>query len=94
MPNRLLNKVAQHLSVSSYSQLALVLDCDPALICRVHRRQVQVSSWLMVRIMDRTGWTITYVRELAGMEIENPVTLLAKVARCLPRGRVSVEVAA
>jgi hypothetical protein len=75
-PNRLLNKVMECLDVENASQLAHLLECDPAIITRVSHRQRPISPGLMVQIMDRTGWHIQTVRELAGMPFDGPTRLI------------------
>lgn len=66
-PNRLLNKAAEFFGVETDAELARVLEFHQAILTRTRNRKAPVNSFLMVRIMDRTNWTIQYVRELAGM---------------------------
>lgn len=76
-PNRLFDKAAELLQVKNDATLALVLECDQALLCRIRRRKSPLSAWLMIQIMDRTGWHIKYVRELAGIPYDGVSKLVA-----------------
>jgi hypothetical protein len=72
-PGRLLNHTAAHLRCPCDAQLAHALELNNAILTRVRKRQNPVSDTLIVRIMDRTGWSIQYVRELMGVPFEGIV---------------------
>jgi plasmid maintenance system antidote protein VapI len=64
-PNYLLNKVSEKLGCDMDKQLARRLDCNHSTICRLRTGQLQISSNLLIKIYDATGWSIEYIRELA-----------------------------
>jgi hypothetical protein len=67
-PARLLNHAAALLKARSDNHLSEMLEFDHGQLSRIKRKQdCVVTAGLMVNIMDRTGWTIAHVRELAGM---------------------------
>jgi hypothetical protein len=72
-PGRLLDEAAFVLRAPNRAALALALEVDPALVSRVGRRKSPLTEHVMVQIMDRTAWSIQYVRELAGMPYEGDV---------------------
>jgi hypothetical protein len=80
-PNRLLDRTAEMLHIETDARLALVLECDASLICHIRARRYAISAWLMVQIMDRTGWHITYVRELAGLPYDGVAKLVMVAQR-------------
>lgn len=80
-PVRLLNEAAALLHAKNDAQLAHILECHHALLTRVrHRRQV-VTPFIMVQIMDRTGWHIQDVRKLAGMPYDGAAKLVMLAQR-------------
>lgn len=80
-PGKLLNAAAFLLGVTSDRALSRELECNEALICRVRNRKQVVSHYLMCQIMDRTGWHIREVRELAGMPFDGPAKLVVPAQR-------------
>jgi hypothetical protein len=78
-PNRLLNHAAELLGARNDARLALILEVDCAYISRIRSRKEGIGPGLMVRIMDRTGWHIQHLRELAGMPFDG-VTKLVDLA--------------
>ena len=66
-PGKVLDHVAWELWVPNDQRLAHALEFHPAVICRIRNRLAPIGDRVMVRIMDRTTWTIRYLRELAGM---------------------------
>lgn len=69
-PSRLINETAWQLGCRNYHSLAFALEMDPAQLCRVRKRTEIVSNKMMIAIADRTGWSIHYIRSLAGMPFE------------------------
>lgn len=74
-PHKLLTAAMIALKARSAHDLARKLEVDAAVMTRVRKRQVRISERLMVGIMDRTGWTIKHVRELAGMPFDGGAIL-------------------
>lgn len=72
-PGRLLDEVAFVLRADSGAALALLLEVDPAQISRTLNRKAPASDALLVRIMDRTGWRLEYLRELMGVPYDGIV---------------------
>lgn len=72
-PERLLEEAMFVLRAPDRTTLARLLEVDPALICRIWNRKSHISELVMVRIMDRTDWSIRYVRELVGMPYDGMV---------------------
>lgn len=72
-PVKLLDEAKWVLRARNRSQLARVLEIDEAIICRVWNLKVPISDHLMVQIADRTGWSIQYVRQLAGTPYDGAV---------------------
>ena len=66
-PHMLINYAAAFLGAKSDGDLAKILPYDEGSLHRVRHRKVLVSANFMVAIMDRTGWSLAYVRELAGL---------------------------
>jgi hypothetical protein len=66
-PGRLIDAAKDALGAPNDNQLSFVLQVDGGQLHRIRYRKNAVSPGLMVAIMDRTGWPITKVRELAGM---------------------------
>ena len=75
-PNKLLNETMQLLGCKTDARLALILECDQAVISRVRSRKDPIRAWLMVQIMDRTGWHIQEVRQMAGIPFDGPTKLV------------------
>jgi hypothetical protein len=69
-PRRLLEELMWVLHAPRREQLARALDLDTGLISRIWNHKAPLTYGVFVRIMDRTGWSIAYVRELAGMPFE------------------------
>jgi hypothetical protein len=87
-PEKLLDEVAFVMQAPNRNQVARNLDLDPALLCRIVKRQAPLTALVMVRIMDRTGWGIRYVRELAGIPYDG-IVYPPRVRRIEPvKGRV------
>jgi hypothetical protein len=66
-PRKLLEEVMWVLHAPRCAQLAPALDLDTGLISRIWNRKAPLTYGVFVQIMDRTGWGIAYVRQLAGM---------------------------
>ncbi len=66
-PRKLLNHVASHLKATSDCDLAGRLDYDHGALNRVSHKKAIISYMLLITILDHTGWSLAYVRELAGM---------------------------
>lgn len=77
-PGKLLDAAARKLGVPNDSQLAIALGIGQAAICRTRKRTLVVSDTLMVRILDRTDWTIRQVRELAGIPFDGEVVRIER----------------
>lgn len=80
-PNLLLDRAAEMLGCKNDHRLALVLECDSALICRIRARTAPITAYLMVQIMDRTGWHVQDVRRLAGIPYDGPAKLVMVAQR-------------
>lgn len=80
-PVKLLNETAHLLRAKNDATLALMLECDHALLTRVRKRKYVVTPYLMVQIMDRTGWHIQDVRRLAGMPYDGAAKLVMLAQR-------------
>lgn len=72
-PEKLIDEVAFVMRAANQNQVARNLELDPALICRIVKRKYPLTALVMVRIMDRTGWGIAYVRQLAGLPYDGMV---------------------
>jgi hypothetical protein len=83
-PVRLLNEAAFALQANSMYQLARVLEMDNGQLSRVRNRKEAVSDRLMVQIMDRTGWHIQKLREIAGMPYDGMRSLVV-ISQAPPR---------
>jgi len=70
-PNRLFEKVAECLGAGTDAELARVLNCAQAQLSRMRKRKDPISAAMMVKVMDRTDWTVKQVRALAGMPVED-----------------------
>jgi hypothetical protein len=75
-PSRLINTTARHLGCANLFCLSFVIGIHGSQLGRIYKRQRPVSSNLMVAISDHTGWTIKYIRELAGMPFDGAATLV------------------
>jgi hypothetical protein len=69
-PGKLLDEFGFVARAENACQIARALEVDPAVISRILSLQAPVSDGLMVRIMDRTGWSIQYVRQLMGVPFD------------------------
>lgn len=74
-PSKLINETAWQLGCRNYHSLGFALEIDPAQLCRIRKRREVVSSRMMVAIADRTGWSIQYIRALAGMPFDGVAML-------------------
>lgn len=72
-PERLLGEVMWVARVESRNKLAHALEVDGGLISRIWNKVSPLTDGLMVQIMDRTGWSLKYMRELAGIPYDGPV---------------------
>lgn len=85
-PCKLISEACALLGATSEYRLAQVLEVDQAVLTRIRKRRRVISAYLMVQIMDRTGWHITEVRRLAGMPYEGVpklVLLPQRVSFCI-----------
>lgn len=80
-PAKLLSETAVLLRAPTDAMLALVLECDRSLLTKIRKRQQVVTPFMMVQIMDRTGWHITEVRRLAGMPYDGVAKLVVLAQR-------------
>lgn len=80
-PVRLLNETAYLLHCKNDRVLAMTLEVNQAVITRIRKRQAPITAGLMVQIMDRTGWHIQHVRELAGMPYDGVAKLVVLAQR-------------
>lgn len=69
-PVRLINETAYKLGARSDSHLCSIINVHCAQLSRVRHRTQFVSCFMIISIMDRTGWSLAYVRELAGVPFE------------------------
>lgn len=67
MPHRLINDVGFFLKVNSMQAIARELSFDAGQLSRVRAKKEVISERLLIRILDKTGWTLQYVRERAGL---------------------------
>lgn len=72
-PGFLLDQTARRLGAGNDAQLARVLEVSAANISRVRNKIDPVTEILMVRILDRTDWTIRQVRAMAGIAFDGGV---------------------
>lgn len=96
-PLRLMSKTAELLGAYNWAALARILEVHPAVITRANKRQELISANIFVQIMDRTGWSIQRVRDLAGMPYEGPPPPIAPIPvaekpRRTPRKRIPTKV--
>lgn len=78
-PNRLLDRVAEHCNARNDAALSYLLECNHGALTHIRQRHTAIGPWLMVKIMDVTGWHVQTVRELMGMPYDGP-TVVAEVA--------------
>jgi hypothetical protein len=72
-PERLFDEFAYVARAANRTQIAQALEVHRAMMTRILGRRDALTEGLMVRIMDRTGWSIAYVRELAGIPFDGDV---------------------
>lgn len=66
-PHRMLNVLQEALGVRSDYALAHKLSVGEDVISRIRNRKIRLTPFMMVRILDITGWSIEYLREVAGL---------------------------
>lgn len=67
-PNRLLNALAQHLDIPRDAGLARELGVSQGSLTRIRNGEYDVVPRMILRIYDRSGWSIEHIRKLAGIE--------------------------
>jgi hypothetical protein len=66
-PERLLTQAMAVMKARNERQLCQLLDIDQASVCRIRKRAAPVTAGIAIAIMERTGFSLSYVYELAGM---------------------------
>jgi len=69
-PARLLDMLHEVMQVKTDYELAIALEIERPMICRLRRRQKSLTAGVLLRMHDVTGLTIENIRDLAG--IPNP----------------------
>jgi hypothetical protein len=72
-PERLLGEVMFVARAKNRNKLAHALEVDPGLISRIWNKLAPVSDYVFMQIADRTGWSVQYMRELAGIPYDGAV---------------------
>lgn len=72
-PGRLLDALMRPLKVRNDSQLARALEMTVPQVWRIRNRRNPITERFMVFVMDRTGWTVAYVRELGGIPFDGGI---------------------
>lgn len=75
-PVKLINEAARELGAGSDYQLARALEVTQSMLSRFRNRKVGISDRFMVDVADRTGWSIEYIRGLAGIPFDGPRALV------------------
>lgn len=70
-PGRLIDAASRALGVANDLQLSKALLIDKGQISRMRSRKTPISSGMLISVMDRTGWSLTKLRELAGVPFGN-----------------------
>jgi hypothetical protein len=67
--NRLLDALIEHYNLKNDAALSRMLALPPAIISKLRHQRTELSSTLILRIHDVTGWMPNEIRRLAGIEI-------------------------
>lgn len=67
----LLDTIREAFDLSSDGRLAVFLDTQPPTISRIRSGRNKVSAGMVLRIYDKTGWTIEEIRGLVGYKEED-----------------------
>lgn len=59
----LLDACMLRLQAHNDQQLSRALEFDRAVICRL-RKGKELTAWHLLRIYDKTGWSVEYIKEL------------------------------
>jgi hypothetical protein len=62
--HKLLDAICESLDIKNDAALARFLECLPSLICKIRNQKTSVSPWFILRVYDKTGWTIEAIRAL------------------------------
>jgi len=67
-PEKLLDTLHARFSLKNDAALARMLELPPAVISKLRRHQASITSALLIRMHDITGWSISDLRAHMGLK--------------------------
>lgn len=67
-PEKLLDTLHARFSLKNDAALSRMLELPPAVISKLRRRQASITSALLIRMHDITGWSISDLRAHMGLK--------------------------
>lgn len=67
-PDKLLDAMHARLGLKNDAAVARLLELPPAVVSKLRRRQASITAAILVRMHDITGWSISDLRALQGLQ--------------------------
>ena len=65
-PENLLAAIAKDLKLKNDAQIAKALDLYAPLISKIRNRHITVTPYVLLRVVEATGWTVAEARQKLG----------------------------